>query len=109
MSTFPSYIAVPPTAMPNIVDGSPSSTYRYNAGTSMAAAHVSGVAALIVSRFGDLKSPKNGKLNPSWVANTLRKTAVPRPCPEDPRCEGSAEYNGFFGYGEVDALAAVTR
>src|SRR5512132_3757575 len=49
LSTFPSYIAVPPTAMPNIVDGSPSSTYRYNAGTSMAAAHVSGVAALIVS------------------------------------------------------------
>jgi hypothetical protein len=41
--------------------------------------------------------------------NTLRKTAVPKPCPEDPRCEGSAEYNGFFGYGEVDALAAVTR
>jgi subtilisin family serine protease len=95
--------------MPNIVDGSPSSTYRYNAGTSMAAAHVSGVASLIVSRFGDLKSPKNGKLNPSWVENTLRKTAVPTPCPEDPRCEGSAEYNGFFGYGEVDALAAVTR
>jgi lantibiotic leader peptide-processing serine protease len=109
LSTFPSYIAVPPTAMPNIVDGSPSSTYRYNAGTSMAAAHVSGVAALIVSRFGDLKSPKNGKLNPSWVKNTLLKTAVPKPCPEDPRCEGSAEYNGFFGHGEVDALAAVTR
>jgi lantibiotic leader peptide-processing serine protease len=109
LSTFPSYIRVPPTAMPNIVDGSPSSTYRYNAGTSMAAAHVTGVAALIVSRFGDLKSPKNGKLNPSWVLNTLRKTAVPTPCPEDPRCEGSAEYNGFFGYGEVDALAAVTR
>jgi lantibiotic leader peptide-processing serine protease len=95
--------------MPNIVDGSASSTYRYNAGTSMAAAHVSGVAALIVSRFGDLKSPENGKLNPSRVENTLRKTAVPKPCPEDPRCEGSANYNGFFGHGEVDALAAVTR
>jgi subtilisin family serine protease len=109
LSTFPSYIAVPPTAMPTIVDGSPSSTFRYNAGTSMAAAHVSGVAALIVSRFGGRESPKNGKLNPSWVQNTLRKTAVPKPCPDDPRCEGSADYNGFFGYGEVDALAAVTR
>ena len=75
----------------------------------MAAAHVTGVAALIVSRFGDLKSPKNGKLNPSWVQNTLRKTAVPTACPDDARCEGSAEYNGFFGYGEIDALAAVTR
>jgi lantibiotic leader peptide-processing serine protease len=109
LSTFPSYIAVPPTAMPNIVDGSASSTYRYNAGTSMAAAHVSGVAALIVSRFGDLMSPKNGKLNPSWVQNRLRRTAVPKPCPDDPRCEGSADYNGFFGHGEVDALAAVLR
>jgi len=109
LSTFPSYIFVPPTAMPNIVDGPSGSTFRYNAGTSMAAGHVSGVAALIVSRFGDLKSPKNGKLNPSWVQNTLRKTAVPTACPDDARCEGSAEYNGFFGYGEIDALAAVTR
>jgi subtilisin family serine protease len=108
LSTFPSYLPVPPTS-PNIVDGPPGATYRYTAGTSFAAAHVSGAAALIVSRFGDLKSPKNGKLNPSWVENTLRKTAVPTPCPDDPRCEGSADHNGFFGYGEIDALAAVTR
>jgi subtilisin family serine protease len=108
LSTFPSYIPIPPMAMPNIVDGSAAATYRYNAGTSMAAAHVSGVAALIVSRYGDLRSPANGKLAPSWVFNALRKSAVPKPCPDDVRCEGTAEYNGFFGYGEVDALAAVT-
>jgi subtilisin family serine protease len=108
LSTFPSYIPVPPTS-PNIVDGPPGATYRYTAGTSFAAAHASGVAALIVSRFGDLKSLKNGKLKPNWVENTLRKTAVPTPCPADPRCEGSGDFNGFFGYGEIDALAAVTR
>jgi subtilisin family serine protease len=109
LSTFPSYIPIPPTAMPNVVDGPSGSTFRYMAGTSMAAAHVSGVAALIVSRFGDLRSPTSGKLSPSWVANKLRKTAVFKPCPADVRCESADGYNGFFGYGEVDALAAVTR
>ena len=70
---------------------------------------MTGVAALIVSRFGDLKSPKNGKLPPSWVRETLEKTAESKPCPDDLRCVGDADYNGFFGYGEVDALAALTR
>lgn len=107
LSTFPSYIAVPPTAMPNVVDGPSGSTFRYNAGTSMAAADVSGVAALVVSRFGDLKSPKNGKLRPGFVAALLKQTAEPKPCPPDPRCEHGDGFNGFFGYGEVDALAAV--
>ena len=105
LSTFPSYISTP---TPSIVDGGPTSTFRYNAGTSMAAAHVSGVAALIVSRFGDLHSTASGKLAPSWVANRLRKTAVFKPCPADSRCETADGYNGFFGYGEVDALAAVS-
>jgi subtilisin family serine protease len=106
LSTFPSYISTP---TPSIVDGGSTSTFRYNAGTSMAAAHVSGVAALIVSRFGDLHSPASGKLAPSWVAKRLRKTAVFKPCPADVRCESADGYNGFFGYGEVDALAAITR
>jgi subtilisin family serine protease len=108
LTTFPSYIPVPPTS-PNIVDGPSGATYRYTAGTSFASAHVTGVAALIVSRFGDLKSPKNGKLPPSWVRETLEKTAESKPCPDDLRCVGDADYNGFFGYGEVDALAALTR
>jgi lantibiotic leader peptide-processing serine protease len=107
LTTFPSYIPVPPTS-PNIVDGPPGATYRYTAGTSFAAAHVTGVAALIVSRFGDLKSPKNGKLSPNWVRERLEKTAESKPCPDDPRCASRRDYNGFFGFGEVDALAAVT-
>jgi subtilisin family serine protease len=108
LSTYPSYIPVPPTS-PNIVDGPSGATYRYTAGTSFASAHVTGVAALIVSRFGDLKSPKNGKLPPSWVRETLEKTAEPKPCPDDLRCVSDKDRNGFFGYGEVDALAALTR
>jgi subtilisin family serine protease len=108
LSTFPSYIPVPPTAMPNVVDGPPGSTFRYNAGTSMAAAHVSGVAALIVSRYGDLTSSQNGKLSPGFVRARIDETATPKPCPPDPRCEGSESYNGFFGHGEVNALATLT-
>lgn len=85
----------------------PMGMYRYVAGTSFAAAHVTGVAALVVSRYGDLASPENGKLQPGLVRSLLRETAQPMPCPADPRCEGDESYNGFFGYGEVDALSAV--
>jgi lantibiotic leader peptide-processing serine protease len=108
LSTFPSYIPVPPTAMPSTLDGPAGGVYRYNAGTSMAAAQVSGVAALIVSRYGDLTSPQNGKLSPGFVRARLDETAHPKACPADARCEGDQSYNGFFGYGEVDALAAIS-
>ena len=106
LSTFPTYIPIPPTAMPNVVDG-PGATYRYTAGTSFAAAHASGVAALIVSRYGDSGSPSNGKLRPGLVKALLQTTAEPKPCPADPQCQGGEGYNGFFGHGEVDALSAV--
>jgi subtilisin family serine protease len=107
LSTFPSYIPVPPTVMPSTLDGPPGGVYRFNAGTSMAAAHVSGVAALIVSRYGSLSMLDNVKLSPGFVRARLGETATPKPCPPDPRCEGDGSNNGFFGYGEVNALAAV--
>lgn len=105
LSTFPSYIPAPPTSI--VADGPVGATYRYNAGTSMAAAHVSGVAALIVSRFGDLRSPQNGKLGPGFVRALINETATPKSCPPDPQCQGGAGYNGFFGHGEVNAFAAL--
>jgi lantibiotic leader peptide-processing serine protease len=107
LSTFPSYIPVPPTAMPSTLDGPPGGVYRYNAGTSMAAAHVSGVAALIVSRYGSLGTLDNVRLSPGFVRERLQETATPKPCPADPRCESDGSSNGFFGFGEVNALAAV--
>jgi lantibiotic leader peptide-processing serine protease len=105
LSTFPSYIPAPPTSI--VADGPVGATYRYNAGTSMAAAHVSGVAALIVSRFGDLRSPQNGKLGPGFVRALINETATPKSCPPDPQCQGGEGYNGFFGHGEVNAFAAL--
>jgi subtilisin family serine protease len=109
LSTFPSYIPIPPTAMPNVVDGPAGATYRYNAGTSMAAADVSGVAALVSGRFAKLKAFGFLKpLRPVLVRALLDRTAQEKPCPADPRCVGTADYNGFFGFGQVDAYAAVT-
>ena len=90
LSTFPSYIPIPPTAMPNVVDGPPGATYRYNAGTSMAAADVSGVAALVASRFAKLKAFGFLKpLKPLFIRAVLDQTAQAKPCPPDPRCVGT--------------------
>ena len=109
LSTFPTYIPIPPGAMPNVVDG-PGATYRYNAGTSMAAAQVSGVAALVSSRFAKLKAFGFLKpLRPVLIRALLDRTAQAKPCPAgDARCVGTDQYNGFFGFGQVDAYAAVT-
>lgn len=98
--------------------------YTYLQGTSMASPHVSGVAGLVVSRYGTDDDANGGlTLAPDVVERHLNSTAAQRACPE-PRlrsyeaegrpaeynalCEGGADFNGFYGHGMVDALAAVT-
>jgi lantibiotic leader peptide-processing serine protease len=85
--------------------------YRYFAGTSQAAAQVSGAAALVVSKFGKDKwwKPGGGTMDPASVSLILRQTADPLPCPADARCVSKNNENGFFGEGVVNALRAVTR
>lgn len=105
-----------------VVDGS--STYCYLQGTSMASPHVTGVAALVISRFGSSQSPQNGHLSPGQVAAIIGQTADSIDCPTvvqlalyapfpsvsngaQQQCQGGLGYNSWYGHGQVDALKAV--
>jgi lantibiotic leader peptide-processing serine protease len=87
-------------------------------GTSAAAPHVTGVAALVQSRFGPMP--------PGLVAAAINQTADPIGCPdpatlalyapfpqfstrEPQSCQGGTGYNSWYGHGQVNAFRAVTH
>ncbi len=90
--------------------------YCYLQGTSMASPHVAGVAALVISQFGNI--------SPGRVQAAMTQTADPMACPPDlsiyaffpavdngaPQlCQGNVGYNSFNGHGQVNAFKAVTH
>ncbi|HEV7883699.1 MAG TPA: S8 family serine peptidase, partial [Solirubrobacteraceae bacterium] len=95
--------------------------YQWLQGTSMASPHATGVAAIIVAQRGR-RDPVHGGLTfaPDRLESILRRTATDTPCPPqepftypgfpgppfDAVCEGTPAFNGFYGDGIVNALAA---
>jgi subtilisin family serine protease len=142
LSAYPESVgrnAVPPTidaggnpTTPFVVKNCAGSTcayYQYLQGTSMAAPHAAGVAALIVSRWGH---PDQGRpsgqltMKPKDVEKVLTRTATDHACPSPPLidytipgrdrpadfnalCTGTPAFNSIWGEGIVDALLAVTK
>ena len=90
-------ITAPGTAIASSIRGA---SYGNKAGTSMAAPHVAGVLALMLSAAPGL----NG--NVAQLENLVRTTAVRK---DDPSCGmyAGGRANNMWGYGLVDALAAV--
>ncbi|WP_225100761.1 S8 family serine peptidase [Streptomyces sp. CoH27] len=101
----------PPATSGLILGPLPGGKWGYMAGTSMATPHVAGVAALIKSTHPHAPA--------SLVKALLYAEADATPCTDpydingdgkaDAVCEGAKNYNGFYGFGTADALAAVTK
>ncbi|WP_317493679.1 S8 family serine peptidase [Haloechinothrix sp. LS1_15] len=84
--------------------------YTRICGSSMAAPHATGVAALIASA--------NPDYDPERIASALTASAADLACPadydvsgngrQDAYCSGYSGYNGFYGHGLVDAYTALS-
>lgn len=95
---------------PNSNPATCAQTYALLQGTSASAPHVAGVAALALSQ--------NTAMRPADLLKILAKKATPLACPPNPyqpyptdmpplTCQTGTTGNGFYGAGEVDALAVV--
>jgi len=85
-----------------VLSSTPNGTYNFSSGTSMAGPHVVGTVALIISANPALA----GEVD--IIENIIESTAVPKTT--DQQCgdvPGSSIPNNTYGFGRIDALAAV--
>ncbi|MFJ4623588.1 S8 family serine peptidase [Streptomyces sp. NPDC088812] len=99
-----------PSANGRILSTMPNDAYGFLQGTSMASPHVAGVAALLKSTYPSA--------SPATLQALLKAQADNPGCPAEPydgngdgvvdaTCAGGTRFNGFFGFGVVNALRAV--
>ncbi|MFJ3310185.1 S8 family peptidase [Streptomyces sp. NPDC086549] len=105
---------IPDTPSKNgrILSTLPNNQYGFLQGTSMASPHVAAVAALLKSA--------HPHATPAQLQALLKAEADNPGCPTDPydgdgdgvvdaTCVGGKRVNGFYGFGVVNALTAVTK
>lgn len=88
----------------SVLSARPGNNYSYASGTSMAGPHVAGLVALILSANPNLK----GKVDE--ISEIIKETADPKY--DIDSCRGITEQvlpNSTYGYGRINALAAVNR
>jgi subtilisin family serine protease len=104
-----------PFVIRSCTQGNDCAYYQGIQGTSMAAPHVTGVAALVIGALGGSADPdlvrqvieQSAADHACPVPATVDYTVIGRPASWNATCTGTATLNNFYGNGLVDAAAAV--